>query len=386
MMKRLIKDFHLFSSYSDQNIFKMANFVGGFLKYGFISDKNTLKTIITYILYDLKNTQNANAFNFSYMAFDRFKTKLKNFSKLCVRLEKTDKVDDFLPDIIEDVVHDLVELAPPTRRRAIDEQTISETDNGEEESESRSQDAIICQQMPKPDPVIAAVADALPKSEPPAIAATVVDDEIIVPSKTVQDEIRYVINSLCKTNLETKCSDIKRLIAKEHLPWLSKYIVLKRVRQEFNFHVLYSSMLNCLNSKTLNSMVLSDTINTIKVLLGRNVGIPSMADKLLIKNLGHWLGMITLAQNKPISKDDIALEHLLNEACEKGGDELLFVVQLVTNILESCSGGNFGPNSPWTTSIINCLFELYKKPNATLQVQVEIEKLCKALKIKLEVI
>jgi CCR4-NOT transcription complex subunit 1 len=108
-----------------------------------------------------------------------------------------------------------------------------------------------------------------------------------------------------------------------------------------------------------------------------------MVDKLLIKNLGHWLGMITLAQNKPISKDDIALEHLLNEACEKGGEELLFVVQLVTNILESCSGGNF--DSPWTTYIINCLFELYKKPNATLQVQVEIEKLCKALKIKLKV-
>jgi hypothetical protein len=67
----------------------------------FFSDKNTLKTIITYILYDLKNMKNANAFNFSYMIFDRFKKKLKNFSKLCVRLEKTDKVDDFLPDIIE---------------------------------------------------------------------------------------------------------------------------------------------------------------------------------------------------------------------------------------------------------------------------------------------
>jgi hypothetical protein len=101
------------------------------------------------------------------------------------------------------VVHDLIELAPPTRRRATDEQTISETDNGEEESESRSQDAIICQQTPKPDPVIA-LTDALPKSEPPAITNSVVDDEIIVPSKAVQDEIRYVINSLCKTNLETK--------------------------------------------------------------------------------------------------------------------------------------------------------------------------------------
>jgi CCR4-NOT transcription complex subunit 1 len=110
-----------------------------------------------------------------------------------------------------------------------------------------------------------------------------------------------------------------------------------------------------------------------------------VADKWLIKNLGHWLGMITLAQNKLISKDDIALEDLLNEACEKGSEELLFVVQLVTNILASCSGGNFGPDSPWTASIINCLFELYKKPNATLQVQVEIEKLCKALNIKLKI-
>jgi hypothetical protein len=95
--------------------------------------------------------------------------------------------------------------------------------------------------------------------------------------------------------------------------------------------------------------------------------------------------MITLAQNKPISKDDIALEDLLNEAYEKGSEELLFVVQLVTNILGSCSGGDLGPDSPWTASIINCLFELYKKPNTTLQVQVEIEKLCKALNIKLKI-
>jgi CCR4-NOT transcription complex subunit 1 len=119
--------------------------------------------------------------------------------------------------------------------------------------------------------------------------------------------------------------------------------------------------------------------------LRRNIGIPSVADKWLIKNLGHWLGMITLAQNKPISKEDIAFEDLLNEAYEKGDEELLFVVQLVTKTLESCSEGNYGPNNPWTISIISCLFELYKKPDATLQVKVEIEKLCKALNIKLKV-
>ncbi|XP_025413379.1 CCR4-NOT transcription complex subunit 1-like [Sipha flava] len=259
----------------------------------------------------------------------------------------------------KDVVDDMVRLTPPTRRLATDEQTISETDSGEEKNKSRSQDAIICEQTPKPDPTI---------------AATVDDDKIIVPSKAVQGEIRYLINSLTYfTNLPCfmillQCNAIKLLIPEEHLPWLSRYIVLKRVRHEYNFHDLYSRVLNCLNNKRLNSMVLSDTIKKIKILLRRNVGIPSVVDKWLIKNLGHWLGIITLAQNKPISKDDIALEDLLNEAHEKGSEELLFVVQLVTNILGSCSGGDLGPDSPWTASIINCLFELYKKPNTTLQV------------------
>jgi hypothetical protein len=98
----------------------------------------------------------------------------------------------------------MVRLTLPTRRLATEEQTTSETDNGEEKNESRSQDAIICEQTLKPDPAIAAVADASPKPQPPTIAATVDDDEIIVPSKAVQGEIRYLINSLSKTNLETK--------------------------------------------------------------------------------------------------------------------------------------------------------------------------------------
>jgi hypothetical protein len=62
-----------------------------------------------------------------------------------------------------------------------------------------------------------------------------------------------------------QCNAIKLLIPEEHLPWLSRYIVLKRVRHEYNFHDLYSRVLNCLNNKRLNSMVLSDTIKKIKV-------------------------------------------------------------------------------------------------------------------------
>jgi CCR4-NOT transcription complex subunit 1 len=63
----------------------------------------------------------------------------------------------------------------------------------------------------------------------------------------------------------------------------------------------------------------------------------NFSDRSLLKNLGHWLGMITLAKNKPILLDDIDLKYLLVEAYNKGHQELLFCVPFIAKILESCA-------------------------------------------------
>lgn len=63
----------------------------------------------------------------------------------------------------------------------------------------------------------------------------------------------------------------------------------------------------------------------------------NFSDRSLLKNLGHWLGMITLAKNKPILLDDIDLKMLLVEAYNKGHQELLFTVPFIAKILESCA-------------------------------------------------
>jgi len=63
----------------------------------------------------------------------------------------------------------------------------------------------------------------------------------------------------------------------------------------------------------------------------------NFSDRSLLKNLGHWLGMITLAKNKPIVLDDINLKMLLVEAYNKGHQELLFTVPFIAKVLESCA-------------------------------------------------
>lgn len=63
----------------------------------------------------------------------------------------------------------------------------------------------------------------------------------------------------------------------------------------------------------------------------------NFSDRSLLKNLGHFLGMITLAKNKPILLDNIDLKMLMIEAYNKGQQELLFIVPFIAKVLESCS-------------------------------------------------
>ena len=41
----------------------------------------------------------------------------------------------------------------------------------------------------------------------------------------------------------------------------------------------------------------------LKVLLRSDKGVSNFSDRSLLKNLGHWLGMLTLAKNCPILHD-----------------------------------------------------------------------------------
>lgn len=57
-------------------------------------------------------------------------------------------------------------------------------------------------------------------------------------------------------------------------------------------------------------------------------------EKNTFKNLGQWLGQLTLARNKPIIMSYLNLKNLLQEAYETGQNKLEKVLPLVCKILE----------------------------------------------------
>lgn len=212
------------------------------------------------------------------------------------------------------------------------------------------------------------------------LTATDREEKINAPPEPIQDKTAFIFNNLSQLNLSTKCEELKEIITDEYYPWLSQYLVMKRASIELNFHALYSNFLDVLKARDVNKMVTKETYRNIKVLLRSDKGIANFSDRSLLKNLGHWLGMLTLARNQPILHVDIDLKALVLEAYHKGQQELLYVVPFVAKVLESCAKSVvFKPPNPWTMALMNVLAELHQEPDLKLNLKFEIEVLCKNL-------
>lgn len=59
--------------------------------------------------------------------------------------------------------------------------------------------------------------------------------------------------------------ELKETVKEEFMPWVSQYLVMKRVSIEPNFHSLYSNFLDTLKNLEFNKMVLNETYRNIKV-------------------------------------------------------------------------------------------------------------------------
>ena len=87
-------------------------------------------------------------------------------------------------------------------------------------------------------------------------------------------------------------------------------------------------------------MIREELVSAIKALLQKKKQSGDMDSRKILKNFGLFLGLITIARNKPILADEIDFKFLLLEAHikkvhENSHVELKFVVPFVAKVLEA---------------------------------------------------
>lgn len=394
MLRNLFEEYRFFPQYPDKELHITAQLFGGIIERGLVTSYMALGLALKFVLEALRKQAGSKMYYFGIAALDRFKSRLKDYHKYCEHVRAIEHFFEFPHHLKEYVEYGLQGQEPPTKPQGpMFPSTMASLLPPAPAPPATSLS------LYKPPPAAPGQVCFLPKvstashSAPrPSIAnatnidtllvATGEDNKITSPPDSVQDKSAFIFNNLSQLNLQTKCDELRDIITEEYWPWLSQYLVMKRASIELNFHTLYSNFLDVLKIKQVNEMVTRETFRNINVLLRSDKGIANFSDRSLLKNLGHWLGMLTLGRNRPILQIDIDLKSLILEAYHKGQQELLYVVPFVAKVLESCDKSKvFKPPNPWTMSIMNVLAELHQEPDLKLNLKFEIEVLCKNLNI-----
>jgi len=207
--------------------------------------------------------------------------------------------------------------------------------------------------------------------------------EAIQADAATADKVHFLVNNLSAENMDEKSAEVKSRVTPDLYEWFAGYLVVKRASIEPNYHALYLELLEKIGEKALNRAVLHATYRNIKVLLSSGKVKTNSGERSLLKNLGSWLGQLTIAKCKPVLQRDLDIKELILESYESG--RMIGVVPFVAKVLEPCKGNIiFNPPNPWTMAVLSLLCEIYNERDLKLNLKFEMERLFKHLDVNMK--
>ncbi|TPX41510.1 hypothetical protein SeLEV6574_g06049 [Synchytrium endobioticum] len=362
IIHNLFDEYKFFPRYPDNYLAITSMLFGALIQHQIVSYM-PLGIALRYVLDALRQPVGSKLFRFGIQALSQFQARLSEWPQYCTHLLQIPHLVQVHPEIVQYI-------------RSLQENQAAGT------ATTASEPVAAIGAGPS------SVSESLTSLSSSVFTALKVDTLINislvepseVPDEVVQDKILFIINNISPANLEAKIREIREIMREEHHKWFSNYIVEKRVSIEPNFHSLYISFLDALESPVLYRFLLIETFLSIRNLLNSEKTVTSSQERTLLKNLGTWLGFITLAKNKPIKHKHLSFKDLLVEGFEH--NRLIVVIPFVCKVLEQANHSKvFKPPNPWLMAIMKLLAELYHFADLKLNLKFEIEVLCKNIKL-----
>uniref|UniRef100_A0A5S6QEM5 CCR4-NOT transcription complex subunit 1 n=1 Tax=Trichuris muris TaxID=70415 RepID=A0A5S6QEM5_TRIMR len=389
MMKNLIEEFRFFNEYPEKGLRYTATVFGSCIRERLFGPQ-FMGVAMRLVMDALRRDAGSKLFEFGVIALEQFKCDLKLHPRYCQtiisHIPGFNNFSKLLKEYVqagarsEDPITAVLASSRTTPFEAVSQVPSAGSLAAANVTTSSSSDTSSSKSTVKPS-VMTANIDTL-------VNATDKSTLQYQPAESIQLQISFLFNNLSQANLTEKVEQMRDVISHpSNTPWVAQYLVVKRISVELNFHNLYFNFLTALNCAQLRSLVVSETYRNIKVLLCTDKSEPNFSDRTLLKNLGHWLGLMTIGSNRPIDRKSLDLKVLLVEAFVRGHQELLYVVPFAAKIMEACHRSHvFHTYSPWTMGILQLLCELHEEPDVKLNLKFEVEVLCRLLKIDIHVL
>ena len=361
MLHSLFDEHKFFHQYPARELAMTGYMFGSIIQLGLLENV-PLGIAIRYVLEAIRNPPDSNLFAFGIEALMRFESRLVEWAPLCSTLLRIPHLHSARPDVAESV-----------RRALVRAENAANGEGGDGLADAGIQ-------LPELDPA--------PLTFTAIQADDMSSDPITEPSTEDSEKILFIVNNLAPTNFQAKLDEMKERFKEEFSRWFANYLVDQRVSTEPNNHSIYLRFLEGLESRRLQKHVLNETYFKSATLLNTEQKpgtgqAQSAAEKTALKNLGSWLGSITLARNQAIKHRNLAFKELLMEGYD--GNRLTKAIPFICKTLEqSAKSVVFFPPNPWLMGVLGLLAELYQFADLRLNLKFEIEVLCKALHVDLD--
>ncbi|KAA8494454.1 CCR4-NOT transcription complex subunit 1 [Porphyridium purpureum] len=405
MIHNLFDEYRFFPKYPEKEL-RITGMLFGVLVQNQLVSSITLGIALRYVLEALRKTPPGKMLKFGLCALDQFRSRLPGWPQYCTHLLQIEHLKTYAPDLylqIQDIViHAGTGGAGPSGASSaanilgstgagpavgLGATSMLNAPPGFVSSGSGSTG-----DRKEGVGAVASATRAPPPQQHPSILPplpTQIRQPPPVPTDAEQDKVHFIFNNLSDTNLEAKEKEFMDFFserATEYTDWLAHYIVAKRASIEPNFHSLYVAFVERLDARIskLIDVILDKSFESVRVLLSNTGKIrSSSSERGLLKNLGAWVGALTLARNRPIRTRTINLKDLIIKAYSNA--LLIAVIPFVAKILEGTRNSRvFRPPNPWLMAILAVLRELYHIPDLKLNLKFEIEVLSKNIHVDLK--
>ncbi len=393
MVHNLFNEYRFFNKYPEKELRITGILFGALIQEQLVSSI-TLGIALRYVLEALRKppetTSTGKMFKFGMFALEQFKGRLHEWPQYCSHIVQIPHLKEQYAELVAEIESEMSKSQNRGSGNSVD----SHSSGG----------GTIGKDLPSVSSV-ASVASAtssvqqltMSTNETPRVAVfgeklgrAVTDngDEervLEAPTDTILDKVQFLVNNLAPANVEKKAQELKEMLDPQYFDWLGHYLVVKRISTQANFHSLYLAFLDSLGDygKGLVEAILRSVYHNIGKLLRSSKITTSSSERSYLKNLGIWLGQITLARNRPILQVTLDCKELLLQGYETG--KLIAVAPFLAKTLEGAKNSKvFRPPNPWLMGILGVFRSVYNVQGLKMNIKFEVEVLCKNLGIRLE--
>ena len=441
----LFKECRYFTRYSSDEL-SIAGTLFGLLVYNELVTPTRLGVALRSVVESLKSPAQQKMFRFGILALEQFLPRIALWPRLCHLLTEMENLKNFYPDYVGYVNAVLASIPQAQHRQSVlDNETYRAVqprlrrlrvpqikppeylESLQRMDPNRPRGAGVSGSTgPLPNGIgrsAAASEEFVPSG---VVVAPVKQEQLPLPSQQIpverllwednppppvaeafQQGVRQVLESLTADNLGEKVDEFaNKLLAplkvsspvpkepqagasiefqeRAHaILWLAHYCVKQKAAKDQQHQQLLLDFLDKLPEPKLVDGVVTVTYDALKILLGEvDQAVLYTSHRMAMKNLGAWLGCLTIARNKPLKSKQLDLKALLISAHEHG--RLTAVLPLACKILEAVPKSKvFKLPNPWTQAILSLLAEIHDIEDLRTNLHFEAEVLCKSLDIKL---